>query len=95
MGASVHFAAVDGGNGIMGASVLEKKEKRRLALIEGYRPLLAQIVKFFRTGKAPVRPQETIEIYAFMSAADKSKNNGGIPIALEIVLSEARKGEEI
>ncbi|MCY2963991.1 MAG: Gfo/Idh/MocA family oxidoreductase, partial [Planctomycetota bacterium] len=37
---------------------------------EGYRPLLVVIVQFFRDGKAPIAEQETLEIYAFMEAAD-------------------------
>ena len=33
--------------------------------------------KFFRTGKPPVSAEETIEIFAFMEAADESKRKGG------------------
>ncbi|MHC4230909.1 MAG: Gfo/Idh/MocA family protein [Planctomycetota bacterium] len=39
----------------------------------GYEPLVEDIIKFFKTGKVPVPPEETIEIFAFMSAADVSK----------------------
>jgi hypothetical protein len=60
---------------------------------KGYRPLLVEIVKFFRTGKAPVSPHETIEIYAFMSAADRSRCSGGESVALNNVLARARQGE--
>ena len=50
---------------------------------DGYVPLLAEIMKFFKTGVAPVAPQETIEIFAFMEAADASKAQGGksVPLA--------------
>jgi predicted dehydrogenase len=48
-----------------------------------YRPLLEEIVKFFRTGKPPVDPQETLEILAFMEAADQSKKEGGRPVGLK------------
>ena len=58
---------------------------------DGYRPLLVKIVEFFRTGKAPVPPEETVEIYAFMEAADESKRKGGVPVALESVLQKAQK----
>lgn len=57
---------------------------------DGYRPLLVQIVEFFKTGKAPVSPDETIEIYTFMEAADESKRQGGVPVNLESVLAKAR-----
>lgn len=47
-----------------------------------YAPLLAEIVKFFQTGKPPVPNQETLEIYAFMDAALRSKEAGGKPMRL-------------
>ena len=56
----------------------------------GYRPLLVEIVKFFRTGVVPVTPEETLEIYAFMEAADESKRQGGVPVTLESVMAKAR-----
>ena len=47
-----------------------------------YRGLLVEIVKFFQTGVPPVQPEETLEIMAFMEAADLSKARGGSPVAL-------------
>jgi hypothetical protein len=47
-----------------------------------YRPLLVEIVKFFQTGVSPVEPDETLEILAFMEAADLSKSRGGAPVAV-------------
>ena len=35
--------------------------------------------------------QETLEIYAFMEAADVSKKNGGIPVELKSVLKDAHE----
>jgi hypothetical protein len=57
---------------------------------DGYRPLLVEVVKFFRTGAPPVSAEETLEIYAFMEAADESKRRGGVPVSLESVLAAAR-----
>jgi hypothetical protein len=48
------------------------------------------IVAFFRSGKPPVSEEETIEIYAFMEAADESKRLGGIPVNVDEVLSNAK-----
>lgn len=48
-----------------------------------YRPLLVEIVKFFQTGVAPVSPEETLELMAFMEAADLSKARGGAPVMLK------------
>lgn len=56
----------------------------------GAEPLVARIVKFFRTGVAPVPPEETLEIYAFMEAADESKRRGGAEVELAEVLAKAR-----
>lgn len=47
-----------------------------------YLPLLTEIVKFFETGKPPVPNEETLEIYAFMDAAQRSKEAGGKPVKL-------------
>lgn len=51
-----------------------------------YTPMLREVVQFFRTGKVPVPLEETIEIYAFMEAADESKRRGGVPVMLQDVL---------
>jgi len=47
-----------------------------------YRNLLVEIVKFFQTGTPPISPEETLEIMAFMEAADLSKARNGAPVAL-------------
>lgn len=47
-----------------------------------YMPMLREIVKFFQTGVAPVPNEETLEIFAFMDAAQKSKEQGGKPVRL-------------
>lgn len=57
---------------------------------EGYRPLVVKIVEFFRTGKVPVSRQETLEIFAFMQAAEESKIRGGVPVTLQSVLQKAK-----
>lgn len=56
---------------------------------DGYQPLVFAAVKFFRTGVAPVSPEETLEIYAFMEAADESKRQGGATVTLASVLKAA------
>lgn len=53
---------------------------------EGYRPLLVEIVKFFQTGVAPVNPEDTLEMFAFMEAADTSKARGGASVLLSEVV---------
>ena len=56
----------------------------------GYQPLVEEICKFFRTGQPPVSAAETLEIFAFMEAADESKRRGGAPVTLESVMARAR-----
>jgi hypothetical protein len=56
----------------------------------GYEPLVVEIVKFFKTGKPPVSAGETVEIFAFMEAADESKRQGGKPVSLGSVMKKAR-----
>jgi WD40 repeat protein len=57
---------------------------------DGYDPLVFEIVKFFRSGQPPVSEQETLEIYAFMEAADESKRQDGAEVTLESVLTKAK-----
>jgi hypothetical protein len=47
-----------------------------------YSGLVAEIMKFFTTGTPPVSPDETLELIAFMEAADISKAHGGAPVLL-------------
>ena len=49
-----------------------------------------EIVKFFRTKEVPVSAEETIELYAFMEAADESKRRGGSPVKIEEVMQKAK-----
>lgn len=53
-----------------------------------YAPLVREIMKFFQTGVAPVPNEETIEIYAFMEAADESKREGGKPVKVNKIMKK-------
>jgi hypothetical protein len=55
-----------------------------------YEPLVKEIVRFFKSGQPPVSAAETIEIFAFMEAADESKRQGGLPVTIDSVLQKAR-----
>ncbi|MHC4586690.1 MAG: Gfo/Idh/MocA family protein [Planctomycetota bacterium] len=57
----------------------------------GYDPLVADVIKFFKTGNVPVPPEETIEIFAFMSAADESKAKRGAAISIKETIEKAKK----
>jgi predicted dehydrogenase len=53
-----------------------------------YYGLVSAMVEFFRTGKTPVPLQETLEIMAFMEAADLSKARNGAAVPISEVLPE-------
>jgi predicted dehydrogenase len=57
----------------------------------GYEPLVDEIIKFFKTGQVPVPKAETIEIFAFMSAADESKAKGGAAVSVPELIEKAKK----
>jgi hypothetical protein len=44
--------------------------------------MLKDVVKFFQTGVPPVPNEETLELFAFMDAAQRSKEAGGQPVKL-------------
>jgi len=58
---------------------------------EGYKPLDDQIARFFKTKEVPVANSETVEIMAFMEAADESKRQNGATVKLETVMAKARE----
>lgn len=72
-GKSDYGATVFGTNGIRGV------ERAGSA---GYTPMLREIVKFLQTGVSPVPLAESLEIMAFMEAADLSKARGGQEVKL-------------
>jgi GFO/IDH/MocA oxidoreductase family protein len=61
------------------------------AMKSDYRNLLVEIVKFFQSGAPPIPPEETLEIMAFMEAADMSKARGGAPVMLKEVVERKQR----
>ncbi len=73
--------------GEYGAVVFRKNAKGQAAesamkVNDGYAPLVREIVQFFQTGRPPVSNEETLEIFAFLDAAQRSKEAGGKPMVL-------------
>ncbi len=56
-----------------------------------YRPLVVEIAKFFKSGKAPFAAEETVEAFAFMEAAEESKRSGGKTVLIADVLKKVRQ----
>lgn len=77
------------GKGYEGKAVGEKGEGP-VGSYDGYEPLLFAVLNFARSGQPPVSEAETLEIYAFMEAADESKRQNGASVTLESVMKKAR-----
>ena len=85
------FRGIRNGKSGYGGTVFGSKAIQPLGGYDGYRPLVVEIVKFFRTGESPIPAEETLELYAFMEAADESKRQEGRPVAIADVMSRAKK----
>lgn len=85
------FRGIRGGKAGYGGTAFGEEGIAEIGPYGGYRPLVVQIVEFFKTGNAPVTPEETLEIFAFMEAADESKRKGGEAVSLESVMVKAKK----
>ena len=85
------FRGIRSGRADYGGTVFGEKGIAALGKYAGYNPLLAEIIEFFNTGNPPVKAEETIEIFAFMTAADESKMKGGMPVDMTRVLEKAKK----
>jgi predicted dehydrogenase len=73
-----------------GGKAIGDKGEAAIGDSPGYRPLIVEIAKFFRTKQPPVAETETLEIYAFMEAADESKRRGGEAVELEEMMAKAQ-----
>jgi predicted dehydrogenase len=85
------FRGTRNGKHIYGGTAFGEKGAASVGDYAGYNPLLVQIIDFFRTGKVPVQPEETLEIYAFMEAAQVSRQNNGAPVTLASVYRNIKK----
>jgi hypothetical protein len=88
------FRGIRAGKADYGATVFGKAGVAQAGGSGGYEPLLREICKFFKTGKPPVSPEETLDIFAFMEAADESKRKGGAPVTIESVMAKARDAKK-
>ena len=84
------FRGMRKGNHSYGGTAFTSKGTQQTGDYHGYRELVVEVVKFFRTGVSPVSAAETLEIYAFMEAADESKRQGGKPVSLPEMLENAQ-----
>lgn len=85
------YRGIRDGKAEYGGVVFGERGIRPAGNYAGYEPLVVEIVKFLRTGEAPVSAEETIEMFAFMEAADESKRQGGAPVTIASVMKKAEE----
>ncbi|MHC4888075.1 MAG: Gfo/Idh/MocA family protein, partial [Planctomycetota bacterium] len=89
------FRGIRKGKSGYGATIFGAKKITPAGKYAGYGPLVNEIIKFFKTGKPAVPEAETIEMFAFMSAADESKAKGGAAVSLIELIEKAKKYNEV
>jgi len=83
----------DGKYGI-GGTVYGDKNNVVLDVSGGYKNLVVRIAEFFKTGTPPVRKEQTIEVYAFMQAAEESIRQGGAYISIAETMKKAKEANK-
>jgi predicted dehydrogenase len=73
-----------------GGIVFGEKGIKILDNYTGYDPLLVKIAEFYDSGVSPVPIEETLEIIAFMEAAEESKLHEGAVIDMEALMKRER-----
>jgi hypothetical protein len=73
-----------------GGFAVGEKGQQPVGAYEGYDVLLFAALDMFRSGRSQVSAEETLELYAFMEAADESKRRNGAEVELKEVLDKAR-----
>jgi len=85
------FRGTRTGQHLYGGTAFGEKGDAVLGPLSDYNPLLVEIIRFFQTGNVPVKAEDTLEIYAFMEAADESKRRKGAPVNVDKIGETARK----
>ncbi|MCC9608674.1 Gfo/Idh/MocA family oxidoreductase [Blastopirellula sp. JC732] len=81
------FRGIRDGSKGYGVLAFGEKKNEYVPIRVSYEPMLVEVVKFFHTKKPPISPEETLEIMAFMTAADVSRDLDGKSVTLESVLN--------
>lgn len=85
------FRGTRTGEHTYGGTAYGEKGDAVLGPFEGYKPLLTEIIQFFQTGNPPVKSEDTLEMCAFMEAADESKRRKGASVNLDEIWDHGRK----
>ncbi len=74
-----------------GATVFGENDIEIISKSRGYAPMWEEVIKFYNTGVIPIKPEETLNLFAFMAAGEESKKRDGKPVAIEEVMNKALK----
>ena len=85
------FRGIREGKADYGGTAFGDKDIKQIGPFGGYRPLVVEIVKFFKNGEVPVSPEETLAIYAFMEGAEESKQQAGKEVKLAELMKRAEQ----
>lgn len=85
------FRGTRTGKHLYGGTAYGEKDNAVLGPLVGYNPLLDEIIRFFQTGNVPVKAEDTLEICAFMEAADESRLRNGGAVNLDEIWKRAGK----
>lgn len=85
------FRGIKEGGGYYGVTVYGTKQVAHRIGGGGYEPMLQVVCQFLLDGKPPLDSEETIELFAFMEAADESKRQGGKAVAIADVIKKAEQ----
>lgn len=77
------FRGIRDGRREYGGIAFTSQGQVNLGPYSGYKPQLLEIARFFDTGISRIDPLETLEIMAFMEAADRSKAAGGVSVKMD------------
>lgn len=84
------YRGIRTGRADFGATVFREKDIYTVDGLTGYELLVAEIARFFKTKQPPVSAEETLEIFAFLDAAERSKELGGQPVSVAEILKAAQ-----
>lgn len=89
------FRGIRTGRSGYAAKVFCEKGIEEAGSYEGYEPMFADVCRFFKSGKTSFDSAETVQILAFMSAADESVKKGGAHISLKDTIEKAKKEKRV
>lgn len=87
------FRGIRDGKAGYGATVFGKDSIETITVGGGYDTMLVKVCEVFLGGEPPVPLADTVEMFAFMEAADESKRQGGSTISIAEYMEQVKAGD--